>query len=95
MSAGSGTVVCSCSSSSAGSAWTISGSSSDHEKSGLLSRDGDERVLRSTSSLSSPVWGSRAAACRLACPRCCRSACFCALRVPRLFLGFGFGVGVV
>ena len=27
--AGSGTVVCSCSSSSAGSAWTISGSSSD------------------------------------------------------------------
>ena len=43
--AGSGTVVCSCSSSSAGSAWTISGSSSDHEKSGLLSRDGDEHVL--------------------------------------------------
>ena len=62
---------------------------------GLLSRDGDEHVLRPTSSLSSPVWGSRAAACRLVCARCCRSACFCALCVPRLFLGFGFGVGVV
>ena len=62
---------------------------------GLLSRDGDEHVLRPTSSLSSPVWGSRAAACRLVCARCCRSACFCARCVPRLFLGFGFGVGVV